>query len=72
MSEQEASVQDVRRAISDAQNEIRAALDRLIARLPDNCLITDCEVGAVPCGVVGRGKPEYMVTADITIEIWGE
>ena len=72
MSEQEPSVQDVRRAIRDAQNEIRNALNRLIESLPDDCLITGCEVGAVPCGVVGHGKPEYMVTADITVEVWAK
>ncbi len=64
----EPTADDVRRAIFDAQEEIRAALFRLTQKLPDGYMVTGTQVGCRAQSVAGGGH-EYLITANITVEV---
>jgi hypothetical protein len=57
--------------VVEAQNEIRIVLGRLVHELPKGFVVTGCEVGCVPVGLMGGGR-EYIFTANITVEVWTE
>ncbi len=65
----EPTAADVQRMITDAQNEIAAALGRLTAQLPPGFVVTGCEVGAINASTVG-GERNYILTAEITVQVW--
>jgi hypothetical protein len=65
------SAVDVQAMIMEAQTEIKTALKVLTNNLPKGYIVTDVQAGCRAQSTAGGGR-EYLITANITVEVWTE